>query len=157
MIDAQVSRTAPPISEATNRFRPSFDEEDAPVPCHPRTQPSFRIDRSLAGFESGGDAPRVVPLSFHEAFIPRRRMSKEDAKRLAIRQAAIRLVAGLELRSLRKVAREIGCTHTAIDNCFRNICESFGLHKFVRSEETRARLRASRARQIERAKAKAGR
>jgi hypothetical protein len=103
------------------------------------------VDRGRAGFEGGG---RVVPLVFHEVFTPAEDLSDEERRELAIKQAAIRIVAGLETRSLRALAREIGCGHTAIDNRVDRLCKALGLRKFMVSEETRARLRAARVRRV---------
>jgi hypothetical protein len=116
---------------------------DAPGPeRYPRT-----IARGAAGIEGGRGHAALVPLVFHEAFKPRRRLTRAQATELAVKQTALRLAAGLEFRSFRELARELGCTHTAIHNRFQIICEAIGVHKYLVSEEHRRRLRAARARQ----------
>ncbi len=41
-------------------------------------------------------------------------------------------------------AKDIGCSHTAIDNAVLRFCEVLGLRKFHVSDETRRKMRACR-------------
>jgi hypothetical protein len=129
---------------------PLLAQEDTPnveAPLFDRyTRP---IDRRAAGVEGGGGAATLVPLSFHESFKSRRTLSSAERKELAIKQAALRIAAGLEPRSLRELASDIGCSHTAIDNMVARFCERLGLRKFHVSDATRQRLRAARERQAQ--------
>lgn len=125
----------------------ALDLGHAPTPEEGATFDRYarHVDRGVAGFEGGG---RVVPLVFHEAFVPAERLSVAERRELAIKQAAIRIACGLETRSLRAIAKEIGCSHTAIDNRLDRLCKGLGLHKFLVSEQTRSRLRAARGVQL---------
>lgn len=130
---------------------PSSSTPKPGCPPGAETPPAFSrydrvVDRGVAGFEGGG---RVVPLVFHEAFIQADELSDGQKRELAIKQAAIRIAAGLETRTLRAIAQDIGCSHTAIDNRLLRLCKALGIHKFLFSEETRARLSASRRRHLE--------
>jgi hypothetical protein len=125
------------------------DVEDAPT--QGREGPDFSpyarvVDRGAAGFEGGRGSTRITPLVQHEAFKARRRLSLADRKELAIKQAAIRIACGVEDRSFRELGREIGCSHTAIGNRLRRVCEALGLRRFLVGESTRAKQRATRAR-----------
>lgn len=84
----------------------------------------------------------------HEEF-----MAEEERKMVLIRTAALRFILGLEPRSLREVAQEIGCKHQAIDNATERICKSLKIEKFhYKSQEARKRLSDAR-RRFEEAKA----
>lgn len=111
---------------------------------------SHPIDRGAAGFESAPGRSTPVPLSFHEAFKQRRGMSTKDRRELEIKQVALRIAAGLEFRSLRELASELGCSHTAIDNMVARLCERLGMRKFHVTDVTRERQRAARRRFLER-------
>lgn len=106
------------------------------------------LDRRMAGIEGAGDHPAMVPLVFHDAFKRRASMSRADRRELEIKQAALRICAGLELRSLRALGRLIGCSHTAIDNMVGRLCSKLGMRKFHVSDSTREKLRAARRRQL---------
>lgn len=136
MVAARASIPGPPSS-------PPREAHDAPDFSHY----DRLVDRGVAGFEEGEGSSRVHPLVHHEAFKTQRRLSLSERKEMAIKQAALRIACGLESRSLRELAKEIGCCHTAIDNRLLRVCRALGLHKFLASSETRARLRAARAKQ----------
>lgn len=100
-------------------------------------------DRDLVVFDN--NQPAIV---FHECFRPAASMTAVEVKELAIKQAALRIAAGLELRSLRELAAEIGCSHTAIDNAALRICERAGIRKFKTPDASRRRQRQARQRQL---------
>lgn len=106
--------------------------EDAPSDAAPLTPYDTRIDQTQAGLEDGDGLNRFVPICHHEAFIPRRRLTAAQRKEMQIKQAALRLAAGLEPRTLREIAREIGCHHNAVDKALSKVCERLGLYKFLR-------------------------
>ena len=126
------------------------------TPRHGFEQYARPIDRDIAAPEGRGGAVRMVPLAFHDAFKRPRSMSAGERREFLIKQAALRIAAGLEFRSLRELAREIGCAHTAIDNAVARMCDRLGLRKFKVSEETRARQRFARACQLGRANRETG-
>lgn len=105
---------------------------------------SRAIDPREAAVESGGGDHRLVPVTQHEAFRPRRSLTKAERVELQIKQAALRIAAGLETRSFRTLAAEIGCCHQAIDGALARMCDRLGLRKFLRSDATRARQRDAR-------------
>lgn len=131
---------------AASPIAPQTPEEESPPDFSRYSRP---VDRTRVGFEGTPGRSTPVPVVWHEAFKPRRSLSVSDRKELAIKQAALRIAAGLEPRSLRELAKDIGCSHTAIDNCVRRFCERLGMRKFHVSEETRERLRAARRRQAQ--------
>jgi hypothetical protein len=120
---------------------PGNDAQDFSRYSHP-------IDRDAAGMEGTGGHGAPVPLAFHEAFKRPRSMSAIERRELQIKQCALRIAAGLEMRSLRELAKEIGCSHTAIDNMVARLCERLGMRKFHVSDVTRERMRAARRRQL---------
>jgi len=134
-----------PLFETRQSFEVPGDQEtpDFARYNHP-------IDRGVAGFESAPGRSTPVPLAFHEAFKQRRGMSTKDRRELEIKQVALRIAAGLEFRSLRELAAELDCTHTAIDNMLARLCERLGMRKFHVSDTTRERQRAARRRFLER-------
>lgn len=127
---------APPTNDAPEDRAPDFSRYSRPV------------DRRAAGFEGAPGSSTPVPLVYHEAFKSRRSLSRADRKEFAIKQAALRVVAGLEALSLRQLARAIGCSHTAIDNAIGRLCERLGMRKFHVSDTTRDRMRAARRRHL---------
>lgn len=135
------SETLPNTAEEAPRHEDTPDRVDK----YPRT-----IARGIAGVEGGRGHATLVPLVFHEAFKPRRRLNRAQALELAVKQTALRLAAGLEHRSFRELAAELGCSHTAIHNRFQIICEAIGVHKYLVGEDHRRRLREARARQAAR-------
>lgn len=120
------------------------------TPPHGFEQYARPIDRDIAAPEGRGGAARMVPLAFHDAFKRPRSMSAGERREFLIKQAALRIAAGLEFRSLRELARDIKCSHTAIDNAVARMCDRLGLRKFKVSEETRERMRLARARTLAR-------
>jgi hypothetical protein len=139
-------------------------ERVAPVPStdsprRPFTPARYMVaplDRDRAGVDTGAPLP-LTPVVHHEAFRPKRLLTAAERKELAIKQAALRIAAGLEPRSLRELAREIGCTHQAIDNRLLKVCSALGLHKFVMTDATRSRMRAARAAALKAKRDSAGR
>ncbi len=124
---------------------------------HPHEQeetPAFTryehpYDRTAAGPEDAPQGVTYVPLVLHPSFTPNRRITRAQRREALIKQTAIRIVAGLEPRSLRELAEEIECTHTAIHNTVQRFCVRLGLRPVRISEKTRGRLRDARRRQIE--------
>jgi hypothetical protein len=128
-------------------------EQHMGVPPHVRShQYAHSIDAHAAGIE--GDAQTgtatLTPLVFHEAFARRPKLTKAEQRELAIKQAALRIAAGMEMRSLRELALEIGCSHTAIDNCIARLCDRVGMRKFHVSDSTRQKQSEARQRQLAR-------
>jgi len=104
------------------------------------------VDRRAAGFE-GGDIS-AVPIVHPEVFGHADELSPDERRSLGIKLVALRVVCGIELRPLRELAAEIGCSHTAIDNAAGRICERIGLRKHHTEDGTRQRMKAARGRQI---------
>lgn len=140
------------VANRTQHRTPDTLESDPPDADarHGWDQYARAIDRDTACNEGRGGAQRIVPLTFHEAFKRPRSLSATERREFQIKQAALRIAAGLEFRSLRDLAHEIGCCHTAIDNAVARMCDRLGLRKFKVSEETRERMRLARARQLAR-------
>jgi hypothetical protein len=126
------------------RIAPMVHEEDARRPLDVVPYKVAPLDRDRAGVDIGAPLP-LTPIVHHEAFRPRHLLSAEQRKEMAIKQAALRIASGQESRSLREIARDIGCTHQAIDNRLLKVCEALGLHKFLMTDATRSRMRAARA------------
>lgn len=133
---------------------PSTTRPSSPHHPTPEDPPSFErydspVDRDAAGGEDTPGGVTFVPLVLHPSFTPRRRISPAERKEALIKQAAIRVLAGLEPRSLREVAEEIGCRHTAIHNVTIRLCIRLGLRPVKVSDETRERMREARRRSLE--------
>ena len=105
------------------------------------------LDPNLGGIEGHGAGARMVPV-FHESFQRQPRLRPAARKELMIKQGALRIAAGLELRSLRVLAKAIGCSHTALDKAVAKVCERIGMRKFHVTDQTRMRMRAARLRQL---------
>jgi hypothetical protein len=86
-----------------------------------------KIDRDFASLEDRGAEIQMVPLVFHDVFQIDEQTSEVERLELAIKQAALRIVAGMEHRSLRTIAREIGCRHSAIGNAVERICHRLNI------------------------------
>jgi hypothetical protein len=125
-----------PASVTTARFH----EEPASF-----TRYSHPIDRSQARATPYG---LVEMYDYHECFKEVWSLSEEEQKEFAIKQAALRITAGLEPRSLRVLARSIGCSPSAIDNCVLRICERANMRKFHVSDTTRQRQSEARKKQL---------
>lgn len=128
------------VTFAARSHEPASVEEDAPD----FSRYSHPIDRTLAGAENTPRGVTYIPLVMHPSYSPGRRVTKAELTEAHIKQAALRIVAGLELRSLRELAEEIGCSHTAIDNIVHRFCERLGLRPVRVTDATRSKLRAVR-------------
>ena len=127
---------------------------DSPAsPADPASDPdafsqySQAIDRDHARVDP--DTSTLHPYVFHEAFKPRPRLTRMEQRELAIKQCALRIAAGLEMRSLRALAREIDCTHTALDNALLRLCDRVGMRKYHVSDTTRRKQSEARMRQVQ--------
>ena len=98
------------------------------------TRPSAALDALARVLASRGGDAEPIDASM------RRLVGAEASRHL------FRVAAGLESRSLRALAKEIGCSHTAIDNSIQRICERIGIRKQHISDASRARMRAARVR-----------
>lgn len=145
--------------ELTHRqsYPRTFDdspEQHVGVPASARAarymHPMDREKASIEGDITDGPMIAIVPITLHESFQPvtRRRLTRAQQRELAVKQAALRITAGLESRSLRTLARLIGCSHQAIDKAVLVMCERIGLRKFHVPDSTRQKLKAARARQL---------
>lgn len=132
-------------------------DERAPAPTTPQAHPEesapftryeHPVDRTRAGAENTPGGVTFVPLVFHPSFSPNRRITKAEKREALIKQAALRIVAGLEDRSLRDLAEEIDCGHTAIHNAVQRFCIRLGLRPVRVSDATRAKMREARRRQL---------
>lgn len=129
----------------------SSPEQHLGVPGHVRAaQYADAIDPHAAGVE--GDATNgsatLTPLVFHEAFARKPKLTKAEQRELEVKQTALRIAAGLEMRSFRELAEEIGCSHQNIDKALLRICDRVGIRKFHVSESTRAKQREARQRHL---------
>jgi methylphosphotriester-DNA--protein-cysteine methyltransferase len=123
---------APPLESEEPDFSPhgwSIDQEQARV-----TEASHTIE----------------VFDFHESFRPltRRRLTKSQQRELAVRQAALRIASGLEARSLRALAKEIGCSHTTIDKALLVLCDRIGMRKFHVPDSSRQKMKEARLRSL---------
>lgn len=89
-------------------------------------------------------------LATHVSYSPRRPLTDQERKDALIKQAALRLVAGLEPRSLRVLGKEIGCSHTAIDNVVKRLCRRLGLRPIRISDDWSNKLKDARRLQLSR-------
>ncbi len=117
--------------------------EHRPGEMSPPVHPPGVADFSKTGTHLDSTRAAVVDGEFvvfasSDVFRPIESLSPAELRQLRIRQAALRLAAGLEARSLRELAREIGCNHNAIDRALARICERVGIHKFLATDATRA-------------------
>lgn len=129
-----VSVVSPPISAPRRRAPP-------PAPEAPPDRPPPSV-----GIEGPTDARRAVPLTPHPSFAQVLTLSFGEVRQFYIKQAALRIAAGLEDRSLRELAKEIGCSHQALDKALIRLCEVIGLRKYHTPDGTRDKLRSSRLR-----------
>jgi hypothetical protein len=139
------SATTPANSRPATQTTARFHEE--PVTF---TRYSHPIDRSQARATPYG---LVEMYDYHECFKEVWTLSEAEQKEFAIKQAALRITAGLEPRSLRVLARQIGCAPSAIDNCVLRICERTNMRKFHVSDTTRQRQSEARKKQLQSASA----
>jgi hypothetical protein len=110
---------------------------------------SHIVDQSKASIEPGHDSAAYVPIVLHPSLVPQHRLTKAERVTMLIKVAALRIAAGMEPRTLREVAIEIGCSHTAIDNALQRICDRIGIRKHVVSDDTRSRQSEARRRNID--------
>lgn len=131
-----------------NRSTTTTHARQAPTPAPVSfTTYAYPIDRDNARVDS--DTGTLHVYEFHPVFLPdERELTEAEERELAIKQAALRIAAGLELRSLRVLAREVGCTHTAMDNAVKRLCIRVGLRKFHVSDATRRKQREARLRTL---------
>jgi hypothetical protein len=132
-------RTTPDTPDATTPPTQREDEDASPYG-------DYEIDQTQARYDP--DSGEYHLFTFHEAFQPKPRLSKVEKRELAIKQAALRIAAGIEMRSLRVLAEHIGCTHTAIDNALLRFCDALKIRKFHISDTTRQRQSDARRKQL---------
>ena len=142
---ASIGTGTRPAGHGCNSTRPGRLSSRRRAHLRPVYPPDRYPQGSVEGFGKGA---RCVPLVFHESLHRKRRYSRAEQRELAIKQAALRIAAGMELRSLRTLARSIGCKHTAIDNALERMCERLGIRKFYVCDSTRAKQRDSRMRHL---------
>jgi hypothetical protein len=120
-----------------------------PPPDFSRISAGARIDPALAALDDCTHN-RLVPFVLHESFIDCDDLSDAQVRELRIKQAALRLAAGLESRTIRALASEIGCAPNALHKSLLRLCERIGLRPFIRSDETRRALSEAQRRRVER-------
>lgn len=126
--------------------RPALAPESEDTPPSRYATP---VDQESARYDHGSHSIEVIDP--HEAFGPSkgpRRFSKAQRRELAIKQAALRIAAGMESRSFRIIARQIGCSHQAIDKALIMVCERIGIRKFLLPDWRRKKLSDARQRHL---------
>src|SRR5688572_31773439 len=121
-----VAQRLAPDATRPATLRPEEEEESS--------QYVMPIDQTQARYDP--DSGEIHVFDFHEVFRPKPRLSSMEKRELAIKQAALRVAAGMEMRSLRALAHEIGCTHQALDQATLRLCEKLNMRKFHVSDST---------------------
>lgn len=106
-------------------------------------------DLTAAGAEDGPGGVLYVPLVTHPSYNVNQPFTHKQKREALIKQSALRILAGLETRSLRELGREIGCSKDAIHKSVMRFCERLGLRPMgagqlrrIREDRDRRRLRA---------------
>lgn len=132
-----------PRNTETSTFQPAVHE---PISF---TTYSHPIDRDQARYDP--DTDTLQPYAHPEVYQSKPKLTVAERREFAIKQMALRVAAGLEGRSLRVIAKSIDCTHTALDNAVKRLCERVGMRKYHVSDTTRQRQRDARRRQLSKA------
>lgn len=98
--------------------------EDAPQAF---TRYAHPYDLGAAGPEDAPGGVMYVPLVTHASYARNQPFTRKQKREALIKQSALRIVAGLETRSLRELGREIGCSKDAIHKSVMRFCERLGL------------------------------
>lgn len=119
--------------------------------AHAEASPSFTtyshpIDRDQARYDP--DTDTLQPYAHPEVYQSKPKFTAIERREFAIKQMALRVAAGLEGRSLRVIAKSIDCTHTALDNAVKRLCDRVGMRKYHVSDTTRQRQREARRRHL---------
>lgn len=131
------------VATASQAPAPQPSEEDAPD----FSRYDQTIDPHLCAPDGFGDGiDRNVPFVLHECFQQKPRLNKAKLQELRVKQVALRIAAGLELRSLRDVAKEIGVHHNTVDKALLTLCDRIGIRKFIVSDSTRKKQSDARRR-----------
>lgn len=90
-----------------------------------------------------------MPIVLHPALCDHiGRVTAKERKQTQIKMAALRVVAGLETRSLRELAKELDCHHNAIANSMERICAAIGIRRHRTPDATRRRQSVARRRYL---------
>lgn len=84
-------------------------------------------DLTAAGAEDGPGGVMYVPLVTHASYNRGQPFTRRQKREALIKQAALRIIAGLETRSLRTLAKDIGCGHVTIHKSVMRFCQRLGL------------------------------